>query len=99
MVYPIHSGLSEAGIGGGGNCHPPDFGRSINLISIRGTDYAHKLLVASPSDFLTFRHPCGVPSLLTMVSSVLLIYFCMNEFKHALLIFNLGKRCEMYDGK
>ena len=37
---------------------PPDFGRSVNPISTRGTDYAPHFSTR-PSDFQTKRHPCN----------------------------------------
>ena len=36
----------------------PDFGRSVNPISPRGTDYAPHFSTR-PSDFQTKRHPCN----------------------------------------
>ena len=34
--------------GAGGAMAPPDFGRSVNLISTRGTDYAHLITTGTP---------------------------------------------------
>ena len=34
---------------GGGAIIPPDFGTSVNPISIRGADYAHNIMYYSPS--------------------------------------------------
>ena len=45
--------------GAGGAMTPPDFGRSVNSISTRGTDYAHLITTGTP-DFQTFRRPCGL---------------------------------------
>ena len=36
---------------------PPDFERSVNPISTKGADYAHRMILA-PSDFQTFLQPC-----------------------------------------
>ena len=34
--------------GAGGSMAPPDFGRSVNLISTRVTDYAHLITAGTP---------------------------------------------------
>ena len=42
--------------GAGGAMAPPDFGRSVNPISIKGAYYAHQIILA-PTDFQTFLRP------------------------------------------
>ena len=44
--------------GARGTMAPPDFGRSVNLISTRGTNYAHLITAGTPgfSDLPTVLH-------------------------------------------
>ena len=55
-----HQGWRNRGEEQGG-ARPPDFGRAVNPISTRGTDYAHQITTRPPRpDFDTFRHPCAM---------------------------------------
>ena len=50
LVGFVYTGLSSLGPHGGarGAMAPPDFGRTVNPISTRGTDYAHLITTGTP---------------------------------------------------
>ena len=52
--------------GGGGAMAPPDFGRSVNPISFRGTYYAHLITTGTPgfSDLPTALYKQACPHLI-----------------------------------
>ena len=49
-------GPSQAG---GGAIASPGFGQTVNPISTKRTDYAHRITM-SPPNFQTLRRPCGL---------------------------------------
>ena len=56
--------------GAGGVMAPPDFGRSVNLISTKGADYAHQIMLA-PTDFKTFRRPWSTMSRCILLTNMI----------------------------
>ena len=67
QLLPVMQGCSPRGCRGY-QAPPPDFGRSVNLISTRRADCARKIILA-PADFQTFLRPCnGGPSIIMMWS-------------------------------
>ena len=54
----------------GGAMALPDFGRSVNLISTKGADYAHQIMLA-PTDFKTFRRPWSTMSRCILLTNMI----------------------------
>ena len=75
--------------GAGGTMTPPDFGRSVNSISTRGTDYAHLIITGTPrfSDLQT--------ALTIATISLKLTFFKMiqsdSKYFSKVTYFHLGK--------